>query len=101
VNGQGRSPTTSFFQKACPNLPGVNGPPPVSRGGGGHDAVSSGGQQAFQQCITAISAKYHQVVTYQPANRFWPFQAYETLLFVVLAAALAGVSVWWLRHRVR
>ena len=57
------------------------------------------GQQAFQQCITTISTKYHQVVTYQPANRFWAFQTYETLLFVVASAALAGLCVWWVRRR--
>jgi ABC-type transport system involved in multi-copper enzyme maturation permease subunit len=81
VNNQGQSPTNSFITKACPNL-------------------GSGGQQSFQRCVSAISAHYHQVVVYQPANRFWAFQTYETLLFVVLAALFAGVSVWWVRHRV-
>lgn len=27
------------------------------------------------------------------------FQAYETALFVLLALALAGISLWWVRHR--
>lgn len=80
VNNEGQSPTSSFISKACPNL-------------------GSGGQQSFQRCTSAIAAHYHQVVVYQPANRFWAFQTYETLLFVVLAALFAGVSVWWLRHR--
>jgi hypothetical protein len=30
-------------------------------------------------------------VTYQPADRYWTFQAGETALFLALAAALAGV----------
>ena len=59
---------------------------------------SANGQQAFQQCITTISTKFHQVVTYQPASRFWAFQTYETLLFVVASAALAGLCVWWVRR---
>ena len=80
LNNQGQSPTSSFIQKACPNL-------------------QSGGQQPFQRCVSAISAHYHQVVVYQPANRFWAFQTYETVLFVVLAAVLAGMSVWRVRHR--
>jgi hypothetical protein len=80
VNNEGLSPTSSFISKACPNL-------------------GSGGQQSFQRCTSAISAHYHQVVVYQPANRFWAFQTYETLLFVVLAALFAGVSLWWVRHR--
>ena len=56
-------------------------------------------QQGFQHCVDAVSAKFHQVVVYQPANRFWIFQTYETLLFVALAAVLAGVCVWWVRRR--
>ena len=99
VNNAGQSPSSAFLQKACPNLPGPNGPPPGVGGGQAHAAVSANGQQAFQQCITTISTKYHQVVTYQPANRFWAFQTYETLLFVVASAALAGVCVWWVRRR--
>ena len=88
VNKAGQSPSTSYLEHACSNLPGVNGRP---------DAP--GGQQAFQQCINTVSAHFHQVVVYQPANRFWTFQAYETLLFAVASAALAGFSVWWVRHR--
>jgi hypothetical protein len=59
--------------------------------------LAPGGQ--FQHCISVIAAKFHGVATYQPASRFWPFQVYETALFVVLALALAGVSYWWLRRR--
>jgi hypothetical protein len=99
VNTAGQSPSTSFLQKACPTLPGVNGPPPGAAPGGGHVAPSSNGQQAFQQCVDVVSAKFHQLVSYQPASRFWSFQAYETVLFVVLSAVLAGVCVWWVRHR--
>ena len=57
------------------------------------------GQQAFQQCVDTVSTHFHQIVVYQPANRFWAFQTYETLLFVVLSAALAGFCVWWVRRR--
>jgi hypothetical protein len=99
VNSAGQSPSASFLQKACPNLPGLNGPPPGVRGVQGKTAVSANGQQAFQQCINTITNKYHEVVTYQPPNRFWAFQTYETLLFVVASAALAGVCVWWVRKR--
>jgi hypothetical protein len=102
VNNAGQSPSVAFLRKACPNLPGLNGPPPGVRGVQGvqpHAAVSANGQQQFQQCITTISSKYHQVVTYQPANRFWAFQTYETLLFVVASAALAVLCVWWVRWR--
>jgi hypothetical protein len=66
---------------------------------GGARAAAVPDQQAFQQCITTISAKFHEVVTYQPASRFWAFQTYETLLFVAASAVLAGVCVWWVRRR--
>jgi hypothetical protein len=102
VNNAGQSPTTAFLRKACPNLPGLNGPPlPAVHVSPGRAAVApaGNGQQAFQQCISTISTKYHQVVTYQPASRFWAFQTYETLLFVVASVALAGLCVWWTRRK--
>jgi hypothetical protein len=46
-----------------------------------------------------VAAKYHEVVTYQPASRFWAFQGIETAIFVVLALLLAGLCFWWVRHR--
>ena len=100
VNNAGQSPSTAFLQKACPNLPGVNGPSlSPAPGVQAHAAPSANGQQAFQQCINTIANKYHQVITYQPSSRFWAFQTYETLLFVVASAALAGLCVWWVRRR--
>jgi hypothetical protein len=38
-------------------------------------------------------------VIYQPASRFWTFQWYETGLFLVVALALAGFCLWWVRRR--
>jgi hypothetical protein len=99
VNRAGQSPTGSFLRKACPNLPGVNGTPPSPGGSRSAVAVPEGGQQAFQHCVNAVSAKFHLIVTYQPANRFWTFQTYETALFVVASLVLAGLCAWWVRHR--
>lgn len=39
------------------------------------------------------------VAVYQPADRFWSFQAIETGLFLFFALLLIGLSAWWLRHR--
>jgi hypothetical protein len=36
---------------------------------------------------------------YQPADRFWPFQAIEAALFFGLAIALIAASLWWLQRR--
>jgi hypothetical protein len=39
-----------------------------------------------------------QIVTYEPASRFWDFQWAETGIFVVLALALAGFCTWRIRR---
>jgi hypothetical protein len=41
------------------------------------------------------------VITYQPADRFWPFQAIESAIFLGVAAALLVLTVWWVQHRIR
>jgi hypothetical protein len=53
-----------------------------------------------QQCNQFLATQHlRRRITYQPASRFWAFQAYETAIFVVLSLALAGFSVWWIRSR--
>jgi hypothetical protein len=54
----------------------------------------------FRACGAALG-KLHlrQVVTYQPASRYWAFQWYETALYLVLAGALAGFCFWRIRPR--
>ena len=99
VNNAGQSPTASYLQRACSNLPGPNQPPAGVGGSQGQVAAAPSAQRAFQQCVDTVSRHFHQVVVYQPANRFWAFQAYETLLFVAASAALAGFCVWWVRRR--
>jgi hypothetical protein len=36
---------------------------------------------------------------YQPPDRFWTFQLIEAAVFVVLAAALIVLTLWWLQRR--
>jgi len=55
---------------------------------------------AFTECIGRLSTTFHEAVTYQPASNYWPFQAYETLIFLGLALVLIGFSFWWVRHRI-
>jgi ABC-2 family transporter protein len=53
------------------------------------------------ECFAGLAGHgYRQLVTYQPASRFWEFQWYETAIFVALAAVLAGFCFWWIRNRV-
>jgi hypothetical protein len=52
---------------------------------------------AFQTCADRLGIK--SVLTYQPINRYWPFQIYETAIFVGLAVVVVGFCVWWVRRR--
>jgi hypothetical protein len=60
------------------------------------------GSQPSIHCLGQSQAyidKLRVVIKYQPANRYWPFQIYETVLYTAAAAVLIGVSFWLLRRR--
>lgn len=101
IDATGRAPTAQslhqFVEAKCPIIAAP--PPPVSSGvsPGGHAAI--GNQAAFQACIARLSTAFHEAVTYQPADRYWAFQWYETAIFVGLALVLAGFCLWWIRRR--
>jgi hypothetical protein len=42
---------------------------------------------------------FHEVITYQPASRFWAMQGIEAAIFVGAAALLVGVTLWTVRTR--
>lgn len=52
----------------------------------------------FARCIAGHGLR--RVVAYQPAERFWQFQAIETAIFIGLAILLFAVAFWWLRRRI-
>jgi hypothetical protein len=56
--------------------------------------------QACAAHIQPYLAQLREVLTYQPASRYWPFQAIETAIFLTLALALAGLCFWWIRRRI-
>jgi hypothetical protein len=55
-------------------------------------------QNALQACAQRLHL--HSVLTVQPANRYWTFQAWEFGIFVALAAALLTLAFWWARRRI-
>jgi hypothetical protein len=54
--------------------------------------------RALQAC--AQQHQLHEVLTVQPGNRYWPFQAWEFGIFVLLAAACVAFAFWWTRKRI-
>jgi hypothetical protein len=85
----------------CPNA-FPNGPP---RGFPSHVSVSVGDKGgpggALQRATTECVNHFHltQVLGYQPANRYWPFQWSELGIYVALAIALVALTAWWVRRR--
>jgi len=55
-------------------------------------------RNAFAACGQRLGI--HSILTVQPANRYWPFQAWETGTFAVLAAALIAFAFWWTLNRI-
>jgi hypothetical protein len=76
---------------AVPFKPGVPPPTPASV----HKYMHACMAQA-----RAYLPQLREVLTYQPADRYWPFQAIETAIFLTLALALAGFCFWWIRRRI-
>ncbi len=105
VDQAGQAPTSRFLQSTCPaltvDLPGASNS--IGNGAATSNAAPGPGGPTDQQvhaCVSAIAAKFHQVVAYQPASRYWAFQGFETAIFVALTLLLAGLSFWWIRYHV-
>ena len=49
-------------------------------------------------CLAKHGAGYDHAV-YQPASRFWLFQAIETAAFGGVAVALILFAAWWVHER--
>ncbi|TAN24916.1 MAG: transporter [Actinomycetota bacterium] len=105
VDKAGHALTHSFLARACPLLVSGKSAGVSSAGFGllGHSATRSqapaGAQSVLQDCVAKVGATFHELVTYQPASRYWPLQWYEMAIFLGAAVILAGFSTWWVRRR--
>jgi hypothetical protein len=77
-----------------------NGAPDAAR----HVFQSCNVTQTDPRSLQGVSAclRHHHVLefaVYQPAGRFWTFQAIETSIFLGLALILASGATWWITHR--
>jgi hypothetical protein len=50
-----------------------------------------------QKCVAQL--RIRDVLTYQPASRYWTFQWYELAIYLGLALILAGICFSWVRRR--
>jgi hypothetical protein len=104
MDGLQLSNTGHITVTAAENLPGawvlsshvVNSAGHVFAGPAPQACVAAGPQA----CTSAIAGLHLRVVdAYQPASRFWAFQWYEMVIFLAIAAALAGFCMWRVRRR--
>ncbi len=105
VDQSGHAPTSQFLQSTCPALTVDLSGPASNVGSGSVSATAAPGpggpaEQQVHACASAIAAQFHQVVTYQPADRYWAFQGLETAIFIALALLLGWFCFWWIRYRV-
>jgi len=48
--------------------------------------------------ISGIGTRFHELVSYQPASRYWPLQWYELAILLAAAVVLAALCVWRVRR---
>jgi hypothetical protein len=89
VNKHGGSLTATDLARICPGI-GSDRP---GGAGDGHVKASQSAVTGLQDCVARVGATFHEVVTYQPASRYWPLQWYELAVFLAASAVLAGVCV--------
>lgn len=76
----------ALLVRTCPTI--TNGPAAFAKG----DAVDA-------TCQQRLSHHLVQLVTYQPPSHYWPLQVLETGIFLAVAAALIGATVWYIGAR--
>jgi hypothetical protein len=84
VNAAGQPVSTT--PAACTSVEGTSPSPGANQGASPQGATT--GPVAFLGCLASHGIR--EAITYQPASRYWRFQATETAIYLALALALAG-----------
>lgn len=63
-----------------------------------HGYLVKGATADFNTCLHDQGIRL--VNLYQPADRFWLFQGMESAIFLILAAVLLGLAIWWVKARI-
>jgi hypothetical protein len=82
---------------ACSATPG--GCSGYGNGGTGLSGIPPATGHIGDWVLTTNSGPSGNLITYQPAGRFWIFQSIEAGIFVALAAAALGATIWLLHRR--
>jgi hypothetical protein len=90
VDAAGKPLPDQVLLAACPEL-GQEGHGPAG-------PVSDAVRQQMHDCVTRIGERYHEVITYQPGDRYWTFQWWELAVFVLVAVLLCGSTFYRLRR---
>ena len=93
VNAAGQA--TSTAPAACTSVEGTSPSPGTNQGASPEGATT--GPVAFRGCLASHGIR--EAITYQPASRYWRFQATETAIYLALALALTGYCFRRLNHR--
>jgi hypothetical protein len=96
VDSAGHGPTAQFLHSVCARV--IQPPGAVPTGPGPHLAPPAA-VRGFQQCLTNVGQRYHELVTYQPTSHYWGLQLIETAIFLALAGVLVGITFWSVRRR--
>jgi hypothetical protein len=70
-----------------------------SNGGNGISAIPPATGHIGDWVLNPSTGPSGNLISYQPADRFWIFQSIEAGLFVLLAAAALGTAIWLLHRR--
>jgi hypothetical protein len=82
---------------ACGDTPsGCSG---YGNGGSGLSAIPPATGHIGDWVLNTSAGPKGNLISYQPADRFWIFQSIEAGLFVLLAAAALGTAIWLLHRR--
>lgn len=97
VNGKGNGLTAGTLASICPGIGDRAASGAPRTGGSGNVRVPQSVVTATQECVSRVATTYHEVVTYQPAGRYWPLQWCELCVFLAVAVLLGGACVWRVR----
>jgi ABC-type transport system involved in multi-copper enzyme maturation permease subunit len=87
VNAAGQP--VSATPPACASIANTGGiNTSTSQASPGGSSAPATGPAAFLACLGSHGIR--ESITYQPANRYWPFQLAETGIYLAMALALAG-----------